>query len=42
MDANEKKTMFKSKSKNYVKIRPVGSGAFSNVFLVEEENSKEQ
>ena len=42
MSVNEEKTIFKSKSKSYVKIELAGQGASSYVFLVEEEISKEK
>ena len=42
MNVNDSKTMFKSKSKNYAKIKLAGQGTFSNVFVVEEEKSKEK
>ena len=42
MSVNEEKTIFKSKSKSYVKIKIAGQGAFSCVFLVEGEISKEK
>ena len=39
---NEKKTVYKSEYKDYVEIKIIGKGGFANVYLVEEEISKEK
>ena len=40
--ANENSNIIKSNSKNYAIIKIAGQGAFSMVFVVEEEKSKEK
>ena len=44
MSVSVKKNIFENKndSKNYVEVKLVGKGGFSNVFLVEEEISREK
>ena len=39
---NEKKTVYKSEFKDYVKINLIGFGGFASVYLVEEEKCKEK
>ena len=43
MNANENKNIFQNgSSQKYVEIKLIGQGAFSNVFLVQEELSKKK
>ena len=44
MNENEKKALFenKSNSKSYLKIKRIGQGSYSTVFLVEEKISQEK
>ena len=42
MNETKNKTVYQSDSNNYVEIKLIGGGAFSNVFLVEEEKTQEK